>query len=90
MEYLKLAEIYEKIDATTKRLEMTDHLVDLFKSTPPNLIDKLIYLTQVLNVHISTIRRWSNMGLITTYRIGPRGDRRFKMDDIQRILDRPL
>jgi DNA ligase-1 len=46
MEYLKLAEIYEKIDATTKRLEMTDHLVDLFKSTPPNIIDKLIYLTQ--------------------------------------------
>ena len=45
---------------------------------------------QVLNVHISTLRRWSNMGLITTYRIGPRGDRRFKMDDIQRILDRPL
>ena len=45
---------------------------------------------QVLNVHISTLRRWSNLGLITTYRIGPRADRRFKMDDIQRILDRPL
>jgi excisionase family DNA binding protein len=45
---------------------------------------------QVLNVHISTLRRWSNLGLIATYRIGPRGDRRFKIEDIQRILERPL
>ncbi len=44
---------------------------------------------QALNVHISTLRRWSNLGLITTYRIGPRGDRRFKMDDIQQILGKP-
>ncbi len=34
------------ISATTKRLEMTDHLVNLFKSTPGDVIDKVVYLTQ--------------------------------------------
>ncbi|NIU81346.1 DNA ligase, partial [Candidatus Bathyarchaeota archaeon] len=31
---------------TTKRLEMTDHLVELLKQTPKDLIDKVVYLTQ--------------------------------------------
>ncbi|MEM4576933.1 MAG: ATP-dependent DNA ligase [Candidatus Nezhaarchaeales archaeon] len=37
---------YEKIELTTKRLEMTDLLVSLFKKSPPNIIDKVVYLTQ--------------------------------------------
>lgn len=46
LNYVKIAEAYEKIEATTKRLEMTDLLVDLLKNTPVNLIDKVVYLTQ--------------------------------------------
>lgn len=46
MEYRIIAETYEKIENTTKRLEMTDYLVDLFIKTPPDIIDKVIYLTQ--------------------------------------------
>ncbi len=46
MEYLKLSEIYEKIESTTKRLEMTDYLVELFQQISPDKINKLIYLTQ--------------------------------------------
>ena len=46
MEYSLLADLYEKIESTTKRLEMTDLLVALFKKTPPNIIDKVVYLTQ--------------------------------------------
>jgi len=41
-----IAEAYEKIEATTKRLEMTDLLVDLLKNTPKEIIDKVVYLTQ--------------------------------------------
>ena len=41
-----MAETYEKIEATTKRLEMTDYLVVLLKETPKNLIEKIVYLTQ--------------------------------------------
>ncbi|MDJ1422730.1 MAG: ATP-dependent DNA ligase [Candidatus Methanoperedens sp.] len=43
---MELVDFYEMISATTKRLEMTDHLVNLFKSTPGDVIDKVVYLTQ--------------------------------------------
>ena len=46
MRYSRIADAYEKIEATTKRLEMTDYLVELLKETPTNLIDKIVYLTQ--------------------------------------------
>ena len=46
MKYSRLADAYEKIEATTKRLEMTDYLVEVLKETPTNLIDKVVYLTQ--------------------------------------------
>jgi len=41
-----VADAYEKIEDTTKRLEMTDYLVDFLRKTPKALIDKVIYLTQ--------------------------------------------
>jgi len=34
------------MENTAKRLELTDHLVDLFKSTPPDLLAKVVYLIQ--------------------------------------------
>ena len=46
MLYSEIADAYEKIEATTKRLEMTDLLVELIKKTPKGLIDKVVYLTQ--------------------------------------------
>ncbi|MCX8170659.1 MAG: ATP-dependent DNA ligase [Candidatus Bathyarchaeota archaeon] len=46
MDYSLVTEVYEKIEGTTKRLEMTDYLVDLLKKTPKEVIDKVVYLTQ--------------------------------------------
>jgi len=46
LRYAVIAEAYEKIESTTKRLEMTDLLVDLLKNTPKEIIDKVVYLTQ--------------------------------------------
>ena len=46
MKYRAIAEAYEKIEATSKRLEMTDLLVDLLKKTPRDIIGKVAYLTQ--------------------------------------------
>jgi len=40
----------------------------------------------LLNVHVNTVRRWSNQGIIKTYRIGSRGDRRFQQEDIDSFL----
>jgi len=46
LRYSSIAEAYEKIEATTKRLKMTDYLVEILKETPTSLIDKVVYLTQ--------------------------------------------
>jgi DNA ligase-1 len=46
LDYLALAEAYQKIGATTKRLEMAALLVGLFKATPPEVIKRAVYLTQ--------------------------------------------
>ena len=45
-------------------------------------------LARLLNVHINTVRRWSNQGTLKSHRIGPRGDRRFSRDDIELFLAR--
>jgi excisionase family DNA binding protein len=44
-------------------------------------------VARLLNVHINTVRRWSNEGKLKAYRIGSRGDRRFQQDDIAVFLD---
>jgi DNA ligase-1 len=41
-----LVETYSKLESTTKRLEMTDILTDLFKIADSGNIDKIIYMTQ--------------------------------------------
>jgi len=46
LRYAIIAEAYEKIESTTKRLAMTDLLVDLLKNTPKDVIGKVVYLTQ--------------------------------------------
>ncbi|MEM3478948.1 MAG: ATP-dependent DNA ligase [Candidatus Bathyarchaeia archaeon] len=46
MDYSLVTEAYEKIEGTTKRLEMTDYLVELLMKTPKEVIDKVVYLTQ--------------------------------------------
>lgn len=52
-------------------------------------IDTMLTISDVanlLNVHINTVRRWSNQGILKTYRIGSRGDRRFRQQDITSFL----
>ena len=43
-------------------------------------------VAQMLHVHINTVRRWSDRGLIKAYRICARGDRRFDRAEIARFL----
>ncbi len=44
-------------------------------------------VSKMLHVHSNTLRRWSDRGIIKAYRIGPRGDRRFKVADILSLLE---
>lgn len=46
MKFSKLSEYFEKLEATSKRLEMFEILSSLFKEANNNEIDKIIYLCQ--------------------------------------------
>jgi DNA ligase-1 len=41
----EVVDYYEQLEATTKRLEMTDILAALLSKTPPAVIDKVVYMT---------------------------------------------
>lgn len=39
-------------------------------------------VARLFGVHAGTVRGWSEWGVLKAYRIGPRGDRRFRRDDV--------
>ena len=56
---------------------------------PPDNNGNLLTVAQVaerLNAHPHSVRRWADSGLLHCYRIGFRGDRRFKPDDVDEFL----
>jgi DNA ligase-1 len=46
LDFSAIVSTFEKMEKTSSRLELTDHLVALFKNTPPDILDKVIYLIQ--------------------------------------------
>ncbi len=40
----------------------------------------------LLHAHPSTVRRWAKQGLIKCYRVGMRGDRRFKSEHVDEFI----
>ena len=40
-----------------------------------------------LHVHPNTLRKWSSVGLIPSYRLGHRRDRRFRLEDLASFLN---
>ncbi len=51
--------------------------------------DALISVAQaaaLLGVHPNTIRSWTDAGRLAAYRINPRGDRRYRRGDVERLL----
>ena len=43
-------------------------------------------VAKLLHIHLNTVRRWSDKGVLANYRIGSRGDLRFKVSDIKKYL----
>ena len=43
-------------------------------------------VANLLHIHVNTLRRWSDQGIIKSYRITRRGDRRFRQEDIDGFL----
>jgi len=55
----------------------------------PEQLEALLSVAQaatLLGVHPNTIRSWTSAGRLTAYRINRRGDRRFRRDDVERLL----
>jgi len=48
MEFSIIAEIFERMESTTKRIELTNLLVELLKKTPKKIIPNAVYLLQGL------------------------------------------
>ncbi len=51
--------------------------------------ERMLTISQVaalLHVHPNTIRAWSNKGLLPSYRLGFRRDRRFRLQDVDTLL----
>ena len=46
MKFAEIAEFFERMEVTSKRLELTEILVELLKSTPIDVISKVTYLIQ--------------------------------------------
>jgi excisionase family DNA binding protein len=62
---------------------MTNEVVTSAMLTPSEVAN-------ILSVNINTVRRWTNKGILKAYRIGTRGDRRFREEDIASfILEEP-
>ena len=56
---------------------------------PPRPSDATLSVTKaarLLGVHPNTVRAWSDAGRLRYYRINPRGDRRYRLGDLQRFL----
>jgi DNA ligase 1 len=46
LDFSVIVSTLEKMEKTSSRLELIDHLVALFKTTPPDILDNVIYLIQ--------------------------------------------
>ena len=45
-------------------------------------------VSRILHVHPNTLRRWADKGVIKSYCITPRGDRRFVARDVKEFIAR--
>ena len=55
-------------------------------ATLPKLLT-ILQAAEILNVHVETLRRWDKAGKLKAIRVNERGDRRYKPEDIERIME---
>ena len=44
-------------------------------------------VARLLHIHPNSVRRWSNKGILESYRISKRGDRRFRKEDVALLFE---
>src|SRR6185436_10875974 len=61
-------------------------LPTVIPSRPTDATLSVTKAAKLLGVHPNTIRAWSDAGRLRYYRINPRGDRRYRLGDLQRFM----
>lgn len=64
--------------------------VDLDKNKPLNRMLTVAEVAYALHVHPTTVRKWEKLGQLKSYRLGARGNVRFKSEDISLFADSPV
>ncbi len=86
----KLGLSKQRVSQMTRRSEKVRTRKGTSKKDPsPNNANALLTTNEaadLLHIHPNTLRRWSDQGTIRTHRIGPRGDRRFRPQDLRDFL----
>jgi len=87
---LTYAEIGRKFGLTRERVRQIAKAETRAKKKParddPDALLTATEAAELLNIHVNTVRRWSNKGILETYRIGSRGDRRLRRGDVNKLL----
>lgn len=86
---LTYAEIGRRLGISRERVRQ------ILKGNPrpqkPDLHSKVMLTTsdvaQFLGLHSNTVRRWNRRGILKSYRVGTRGDRRFRWEEVDAFLN---
>ena len=60
---------------------------DVQAGTNHNQMLAVRHVAQLLGIHESTVRMWADSGILESYRIGPRQDRRIPLDAVMHALE---
>ncbi len=63
--------------------------IDVIKNKPLNRMLTVAEVAYTLHVHPTTVRKWEKLGQLKSYRLGARGNVRFKAEDISLFADSP-
>ena len=85
---LSYGEIGRRLGLSRERIRQIDKGISELKK-PALEFDIMLMPGEVARmpgVHVNTVRRWANRGTLEAYSVGPRGDRRFRQQDIESFL----
>ncbi len=85
---LTLKAIGRKMGISAERVRQIINRKEVKKERPEEIEIPLSTgdVALLLNIHTNTVRRWSRSGILKTYRVGPRGDRRFLQKDVRMLF----
>lgn len=94
-EILKLRDSGMTLEAIGERFGISKERVRQIIKESPSPVPRRDFETmltvrgaaQLLGVHINTVRRWTNSGMLPSYRLGSRRDRRLRREDVETFLE---